>query len=47
MLFIGTLYDNIAGVSTTVSIQLRDYYENKLQTGGHNLELALLGVAGM
>jgi hypothetical protein len=43
---IGTLYDNVAGVPTTVSLQLRDYYRNKLNAGGRNLELALLGVGG-
>jgi hypothetical protein len=43
---IGTLYDNVAGVPATVSLQLRDYYRNKLNAGGRNLELALLGVGG-
>jgi hypothetical protein len=42
----GTLYDNVAGVPTTVSLQLRDYFNNKLITGGRYIELALLGVGG-
>lgn len=43
---IGTLYDNVAGEPATVSLQLRDYFRNKLLTGGRDLELALLGVGG-
>lgn len=43
---LGTLYNNIAGVTATVAVQLRDYYGNKLQTGGRSLKLALLRMAG-
>jgi hypothetical protein len=42
----GTLYDNIAGIPTTVDIQLRDYFRNLIRVGGRNLELALIGVGG-
>lgn len=41
----GTLYDNIAGVTAKVDLQLRDYFGNILQQGGTEIELALIGVA--
>lgn len=40
------LYDNVAGVTAQIDLQLRDYYNNKLISGGRNIELALLGVGG-
>jgi hypothetical protein len=43
----GTLYDNIAGVPAKVYLHLRDYFQNHLISGGRNIELVLLGVAGM
>ena len=45
-MFPGDIYDNIAGVTRFVNIQLRDYYNNKLIYGGDRLELALIGVGG-
>eukprot|EP00981_Chlorochromonas_danica_P000612 scaffold139_cov260-Ochromonas_danica.AAC.9 len=41
----GVLYDNVAGQWADVSIQLRDYFGNKLIKSGGELELALIGVA--
>lgn len=41
----GVLYDNIAGQWADVPVQLRDYFGNKLNKGGDELELALIGVA--
>lgn len=43
---VGVLYDNVAGVPAQINLQLRDYYYNKLVSGGRNIELALLGVGG-
>jgi hypothetical protein len=40
----GALYDSTAGVTSTVYLQLRDYFSNKLISGGTNVELALIGV---
>jgi len=40
----GTLYDNVAGVTARVNLHLRDYFSNKLQSGGRDVELVLLGV---
>jgi hypothetical protein len=48
----GIIYDNIAGVDAFVTLQLRDSYGvlsekhggNKLESGGHYNEMALLGV---
>lgn len=42
----GTLSDNTAGVPAYVYLQARDYYGNRLITGGKNVELVLLGVGG-
>jgi hypothetical protein len=44
--FAGVLYDNVAGVPAQVDLHLRDYFGNRLQVGGRNIELALLGVGG-
>lgn len=41
----GMLYDNTAGVSASVRIQLRDSFGNRLSVGGYDVELAILGVA--
>jgi len=38
------LYDNVAGVTAQIDLQLRDYWFNKLISGGRDIELALLGV---
>jgi hypothetical protein len=43
---LGTLYDNEAGQPTTIQLQLRDYFRNKLITGGRDIEGAILGVSG-
>ena len=43
----GDLYDKIAGTEGTITLQLWDTYKNRVYTGGDNLELAMLGVAGM
>ena len=40
----GVLYDNVAGVTAQIDLQLRDYWYNKLISGGRDIELALLGV---
>lgn len=42
----GTLYDNIAGIPTTVDVQLRDYFRNLIRVGGRNIEVSLIGVGG-
>jgi hypothetical protein len=44
---VGTIYDNTAGIPASVQMQTRDYFQNKLITGGRSLELAILGVGGM
>jgi hypothetical protein len=44
--YLGTLYDNEAGQPTTIQLQLRDYFGNKLITGGRDIEGAILGVSG-
>jgi hypothetical protein len=40
----GVLYENIAGVPATISLQLRDYFHNKLISGGYDIDTAILGV---
>lgn len=42
----GTLYSTIAGKESYIHIHLRDVMGNKLESGGHDLELLLGGVAG-
>lgn len=42
----GTLYDNEAGKTASIYLQARDYFNNKLITGGGKLECAFFGVAG-
>lgn len=36
----------MAGVTAQIDLQLRDYYRNRLISGGRDIELALLGVGG-
>ena len=40
----GVLYENIAGVPATISLQLRDYWRNELYSSGYDVECAILGV---
>lgn len=42
----GVLYDTVAGLPTFINIHLRDKDNNQLESGGHEMEMVALGVAG-
>lgn len=44
--FLGTLYDNVAGVWAEVQLELHDKFANRITTGSAALELVLYGVGG-